>query len=103
LQRVIVRDRSEGADLKTVFAAHLAADGNKTIDTFDAREVTIDGIEATQAEVTYTGAAGKYDATVVGVVRNSKWIIIEVFTLPIYFPFIPATLETDIVNSVNFR
>lgn len=101
--RVIVRDRSEGADLKTVFAAHLAADGNKTIDTFDAREVTIDGIEATQAEVTYTGAAGKYDATVVGVVKNSKWIIIEVFTLPIYFPFIPATLETDIVNSVNFR
>lgn len=101
--RVIVRDQSEGADLKTVFTAHLVADGNKTINTFDAREVTIDGTRVTQAEVTYTGAFGKYDSSIVGLVRNGKWVIIEVFTLPLYFPFIPATLETDIINSVKFQ
>ncbi len=101
--RVIVRDQSEGADLKTVFAAHLKADGNKTIDTFNASEVTINGTKVTQAEVAYTGAAGKYDSLVVGLIRNGKWVIIEVFTLPAYFPFADPNQKTDIINSVKFQ
>ncbi len=101
--RVIVRDQSEGSDLKAVFTAHLAADGNKTIDTFTASEVTIDGTKATRAEATYTGAAGKYESLAIGLVRNGKWVIIEVFTLPAYFPFATPTQKTDIINSVKFQ
>lgn len=101
--RVIVRDQSEGADLKTVFAAHLAADGNKTIDTFNTSEVTIDSTKATRAEVTYTGAAGKYDSLIIGLVKNDKWVIIEVFTVTAYFPFASPKQKTDIIDSVKFQ
>ena len=53
--RVIVRDQSEGTDLKEVFARHLVADGNKTIDAFTASKVTIGATEVARAELTYTG------------------------------------------------
>ncbi len=101
--RVIVLDRSAGADLKAAFAGHLAADGSKTIDTFSASEVTIGGTRVTQAEVTYTGAAGKYDSLIIGLVRNGKWVIIEVFTVPAYFPFTTPNQKYDIINSVKFQ
>ncbi len=101
--RVIIRDQSEGADLKAVFAAHLAADGNKTIDTFNASEVTIDGTKATRAEVTYTGAVGKYEGLLLGLIKGGKWVIIEVFTVPAYFPFASPNQKTEIINSVQFK
>ncbi|GEM_PF-852731 len=101
--RVIIRDRSEGADLKEVFTRHLVADGNKTIDAFTASRVTINGTEVAQAEVAYTGASGKYDSLVIGLVRNGKWVIIEVYTVPAYFPFSTPTQKTDIIGTVQFK
>ena len=52
--RVIIRDQAEGVTLQEVFTAHLTTDGDKTIDAFTVSEVTIDGTEFTQAEVTYS-------------------------------------------------
>lgn len=101
--RVIVRDQSEGSDLKEVFTRHLIADGNKTIDTFTASKVTVNGTELTRAEVTYTGAAGKYDSLLAGLVKNGKWVIIEVYTVPSYFPFSTPTQKADIIGTVKFK
>ncbi len=101
--RVIVRDQSEGADLKEVFTRHLTADGNKTIDTFSASKITINGTQLDQAEVSYTGAAGKYDSLVIGLVKKGKWVVIEVFTVPAYFPFTTPTQKADIISTIRFQ
>ncbi|HEX9896742.1 MAG TPA: carboxylesterase family protein [Dehalococcoidales bacterium] len=101
--RLIVRDQSEGTDLQAVFTAHLTADGGKTIDSFTASEVTINGTNFTQADVTYTGTSGKYESRIIGLVKNGKWIIIEVYTIPSLFPFASATQKADIINTVTFQ
>ena len=101
--RVIVLDQSAGADLKAVFTAHLITDGGKTIDTFTSSEVTINGTKFTEAEVTYPGSFGKYDSLIIGLVKNGKWIIFEVYTLQGYFPFSSPMQKADIINTVKFQ
>jgi len=101
--RVIVCDQAEGANLQAVFTAHLTADGDKTIDTFTASEVTIDGTEFTQAEVAYTGSYGTYDSLIIGLVKNGKWIIIEVYTLPSFAPFSDEGQKAEIIGTVKFQ
>jgi outer membrane murein-binding lipoprotein Lpp len=100
--RIIVRDEAEGATLEEVFTAHLAEDGEKTIDTFTASDVTINGTELTQAEVVYSGGYGAYESLIVGLVKDGKWIIIEVYTLSSY-PFSDESIKTEIINSVTFE
>ncbi|HEY41447.1 MAG TPA: hypothetical protein G4O18_06270 [Dehalococcoidia bacterium] len=100
--RVIVRDEAEGATLEEVFTAHLTEDGGKTIDSFTASDVTINGTEFTQAEVAYSGGYGAYDSLIIGVVRDGSWIIIEVYTLSSY-PFSDESIKTEIINSVTFE
>jgi hypothetical protein len=100
--RTIIRDEAEGATLKEVFTAHLTEDGGKTIDTFTASDVTINGTEFTQAEVAYSGGYGAYDGLIIGLVKDGKWIIIEVYTLSSY-PFADEGIKTEIINSVTFE
>jgi hypothetical protein len=100
--RVIVRDEAEGATLEEVFAAHLTEDGGKTISTFTASDVTINGTAFTQAEVAYSGGYGAYDSLIIGLVKNGKWIIIEVYTLSSY-PFSDEGIKAEIINSVTFE
>ena len=101
--RVIVRDQLEGTTLQEVFTAHLAADGEKTVDTFTASDVTINGTECTQAEVTYTGSSGTYDSLIAGLVKDGKWIIIEVYTVPAYFPFADDGQKAEIIGTITFE
>ena len=101
--RVIIRDQAEGATLQEVFTGHLTADGGKTIDTFTASDVTINGTEFTQGEVTYTGSSGTYDSLIIGLVKNGKWIIIEVYTVPLYFPFSNPGQKAEIIGTVTFE
>jgi para-nitrobenzyl esterase len=101
--RIIVRDQSEGANLQAVFTTHLTTDGSKTIDTFTSSEVTINGTQFTQAEVGYTGTSGKYESRIIGLVKNGKWLIIEVYTIPSIFPFASATQKADIIGTVIFQ
>jgi hypothetical protein len=100
--RIIIREETEGTTLLEVFTAHLTADGNKAIDNFTASNVTINGTNFTQAEVTYHGAYGAYDSLIIGLVKNGKWIIIEVYTLS-SFPFSDEGTKTKIINSVTFK
>lgn len=100
--RIIVRDEAEGATLEEVLAAHLTEDGDKTIDSFTASTVTINGTEFTQAEVAYSGGYGAYDSLIIGVIKDGKWIIIEVYTLSSY-PFSDESTKTEIINSVTFE
>jgi hypothetical protein len=100
--RVIIRDEAEGATLEEVFTAHLTEDGGKTINTFTASDVTINGTEFTQAEVAYGGGYGSYDSLIIGLVKDGKWIIIEVYTLSSY-PFSDESIKTEIINSVTFE
>ena len=99
--RVIIRDESEGATLEEVFTTHLTEDGGKTIDTFTASDITINGTEFTQAEVAYSGGYGTYDGLIIGAVKDGKWIIIEIYTLSSY-PSSDESIKTDIINSVTF-
>jgi len=101
--RVIIREQSEGANLQEVFTAHLKADGNKTIDNFKASDVTINGTKFTQAEVTYTGLLGSYESLIIGLVKNGKWIIIEVYTYPSAFPFATPGQKAEIISTVKFQ
>jgi hypothetical protein len=100
--RVIIRDEVEGVTLEEVFIAHLTEDGGKTIDSFTASDVTINGTEFTQAEVAYSGGYGTYDSLIIGLVKDGKWIIIEVYTLSSY-PFADEGIKTEIINSVTFE
>jgi len=99
--RVIIRDEAEGATLEEVFTAHLAADSEKTIDTFTASDVTIDGTAATQAEVTYSSAAYGYESMILGLVKDGNWIIIEVYTVAVYFPFDDEDQPAEILGTVT--
>jgi hypothetical protein len=101
--RVIIRDQAEGATLQAVFTAHLTADGGKTIDTFTASDVTINGTEFTQAEVAHTGPLGKYESLIIGLVKSGKWIIIEVYTVLAYFPFATPGQKAEIIGTVKFQ
>ncbi len=102
--RVIIRDETEGATLEEVFTNHLTEDGDKTIDSFTASDVTINGTDFTQAEVAYTGASGGYKSMIIGLVREGKWIIIEVYTvLPAYFPFDYEGQPADILATVTLE
>jgi para-nitrobenzyl esterase len=101
--RVIIRDQAEGATLQAVFTAHLTADGGKTIDTFTASDVTINGTEFTQAEAAYTGPLGNYESLIIGLVKSGKWIIIEVYTVPAYFPFATTGQKAEIISTVKFQ
>lgn len=100
--RIIVRDEAEGATLEEVFIAHLTEDGGKTIDTYTASDVTINDTEFTQAEVAYSGGYGGYESLIIGLVKDGKWIIIEVYTLSSY-PFEDESIITEIINSVTFE
>jgi hypothetical protein len=100
--RVIIRDEGEGATLEEAFTAHLTEDGGKTIDSFVASDITINDTEFTRAEITYTGGYGTYDSLIIGLVKEGKWIIIEVYTLSSY-PFSDEDIKTDIINSVTFE
>jgi len=97
--RVIIRDQAEGATLEEVFTTHLTEDGEKTIDTFTASDVTIDGTAATQAEVTYSSAAYEYQSMIIGLVKDGKWIIIEVYTA--VFPFADEGQPAEILGTVT--
>ncbi|UCB44108.1 MAG: carboxylesterase family protein [Dehalococcoidales bacterium] len=102
--RVIIRDEAEGATLEEVFTAHLTADGEKTIDTFTASDVTINDTDFTQAEIAYTGDSGGYESLIIGLVINGKWVIIEVYTvLPDYFPFDYEGQQAEIIGTVQFQ
>jgi para-nitrobenzyl esterase len=101
--RVIIRDEAEGTTLEEVFTAHLTEDGDKTIDTFTASDVTINGIDATQAEVTYSSDAYGYESMIIGLVKDGKWIIIEVYTVPTYFPFADEGQPAEILGTVTFE
>ena len=100
--RVIIRDEAEGVTLEEVFTAHLTEDGGKTTDTFTASDVTINGTAFTQAEVAYSGGYGAYESLIIGLVKDGKWIIIEVYTLSSY-PFSDEGIKTEIMNSVTFE
>lgn len=100
--RVMVRDEDEGATLEDVFTAHLTEDGGKTINTFTASNITINGTALTQAEVAYSGGYGAYDSLIIGLVKDGKWIIIEVYTLSSY-PFSDEGIKMKIINSVTFE
>ena len=97
--RVIIRDEAEGATLEEVFTAHLTEDGEKTIDTFTASDVTIDGTAATQAEVTYSSATYQYESMILGLVQDGNWIIIEVYTA--VFPFDYEDQPAEILGTVT--
>ena len=99
---IIIRDEGEGTILEEVFTIHLTADGEKTIDSFTAGDVTINDTEFTKAEITYTGGYGTYDSLVIGLVKDGKWIVIEVYTLSSY-PFSDEAIKTEIINSVTFE
>jgi hypothetical protein len=85
------------------FMAHLKADGSKTIDTFTATDVTINGTKFTQAAVTYTGLLGTYESLIIGLVKNGKWVIIEVYTFPSAFPFTTPGQKAAIISTVKFQ
>jgi para-nitrobenzyl esterase len=99
--RVIIRDESEGARLEEVFATHLTEDGDKTIDTFTASAVTINDTDFTKAEVTYSSATYGYESVIIGLVKDGKWIIIEVYTA--YFPFDYEGQPDEILNTATFE
>jgi para-nitrobenzyl esterase len=98
--RVIIRDEAEGATLEEVFTAHLTDDGDKTIETFTASEVVINGTEFTQAEVIYSSETYEYESMIIGLVKDGKWIIIEVYT--VYFPFDYEGQPEEILGTVTF-
>ena len=100
--RVIIRDEAEGATLEEVFTAHLTADGEKTIDTFTESDVTINDTDFTKAEVTYSSAAYGYESVIIGLVRDGKWIIIEVYTVSI-LPFDYEEQPDEILGTVTFE
>lgn len=99
--RVIVRDEAEGATLEEVFTAHLAEDGEKTIDTFTASDVTINDTDVTQAEVIYSSTAYEYESVIIGLIKDGKWIIIEVYTT--YFSFDYEGQPAEILGTVTFE
>lgn len=99
--RCIVRDLSDGGDLQEVFAAHLAEDTEKVIDSYDASDITIDGKEMTQAGVTYVNEFGTFDSKIVGGIVNGKWLIIEVYALPPFFPITDDDRQA-ILDSISF-
>ena len=101
--RVIIRDEAEGTTLEEVFTAHLTEDGDKTIATFTASEVNINGTDFTQAEVTYSSDAYGYESMIIGLVKDGKWIIIEVYTVPAYFPFADEGQPAEILGTVTFK
>jgi para-nitrobenzyl esterase len=102
--RVIFRDESEGATLEEVFTVHLTEDGEKTVDSFTASDVNINGTDFTQAEVAYTGSSGGYESLIIGLVKDGNWIIIEVYTvLPDYFPFDYEGQQAEIIGTVIFE
>ncbi|HEY40473.1 MAG TPA: carboxylesterase family protein [Dehalococcoidia bacterium] len=101
--RIIVRDESEGATLEEVFTVHLTEDGDKTIDTYIASDVTINDTDVTQAEVAYTGSSGGYESMIIGLIKDGKWIIIEVYTVPAYFPFADEGQPAEIIGTVTFE
>lgn len=99
--RCIVREQSDGSDLQQVFAAHIAEDAEKAIDTYEAGDITIGEKELTQAAVTYFNENGTYDGVIVGGIVDDKWLIIEVFSLPPFF----AVSDDDrqaIIDSIAF-
>jgi para-nitrobenzyl esterase len=97
--RVIIRDEAEGATLEEVFTTHLTEDGEKTIGTFTASDVTIDSTAATQAEVTYSSATYEYQSMILGLVKDGNWIIIEVYTT--VFPFDYEDQPAEILGTVT--
>jgi para-nitrobenzyl esterase len=102
--RVIIRDESEGTTLEEVFTVHLTEDGDKTIDSFTTSNITINGTDFTQAEVAYTGSSGGYESLIIGLIKDGKWIIIEVYTvLPDYFPFDYEGQQAEIIGTVIFE
>ena len=75
---------------------------NKTLDSFTASSVNINGTDFTQAEVAYTGTSGGYDSLIIGLVRDGNWIIIESYTISL-FPYPYEGLQEEIINSVAFE
>ncbi len=101
--RVIIRDEAEGTTMEEVFTAHLTEDGDKTIDTYTESDVIINSTEFTQAEVTYISEAYEYESMIIGLVKDGKWIIIEVYTVPVYFPFADESQPAEILGTVTFE
>jgi para-nitrobenzyl esterase len=98
--RIIIRNKSEGATLEEVFTAHLAEDGEKTMVSFTASDVNINGTDVTQAEVTYSSTTYEYESMIIGLVKDGKWIIIEVYTA--YYPFEYEGQPAEILATVTF-
>jgi len=101
--RVIVRDAGDGATLQAVFAKVLESD-SKAITTFTASDVNINGTDFSKGEVVYPHASyGDYDSMVIGLIKNSKWVIIEVYTLPGLGAAWPDEgLQAEIIGTVTF-
>ena len=99
--RLIVLDETEGADLEEAFTAVMESD-DKTLDSFTASSVNINGTDFTQAEVAYTGASGGYESLIIGLIKDGKWIIIEVYTISL-FPNSYEGLQEEIIGTVTFE
>jgi para-nitrobenzyl esterase len=100
--RLIVRPKTEGADLKAVFTTHLTEDGAKTIKTFTPSDAKINGFDYTKAEVTYSTETLTYDSMVIGRIIGNDWYIFEVYTVPTAARFDTDTQKADILNSIKF-
>jgi hypothetical protein len=99
--RLIVRPKTDGADLKAVFTAQLTDDGGKTISAYTESAATINGFDYTKAKVTY-GSNYTYDSMIAGRIVGSDWYIFEVYTVNAAGAFATSTQQEDILNSITF-
>ncbi|MBN1655730.1 MAG: carboxylesterase family protein [Deltaproteobacteria bacterium] len=100
--RFIVRPESDGADLEAVFETHLTEDAGKTISSFTESAATINGLEYTKAEVSYSASGMTYDSMIIGRIVDGEWYIFEVYTVATFAPFSSDTQQEEILNSVSF-
>ena len=101
--KVIVRDEADGATLQEVYAKVLESDG-KAITTFTASDVTINDTDFSKGEVVCSSAYGDYDSIVIGLVKDGKWVIIEVYEMPGLGAVWPnETMKAEIIGTVTFE
>jgi para-nitrobenzyl esterase len=100
--RLIVRPKTDGADLKAVFTTHLKEDGGKTVTSFTESTATINGLDYAKAEVSYTTSSMVYDSMIIARTNGSDWYIFEVYSVPAFAAFDTDTQQEDILNSITF-
>jgi hypothetical protein len=69
----------------------------------EASTVTINGTEFDKGVPEYSHTYGPYDSVIIGLVKDGKWIIIEIYTLPALGANWPTdTTQDEILGTVTF-